>query len=88
MCARSAWLRTQEVALLHSKDDHPKEYEKQVSAAPRSRLHFCSNLFLRIFQSSLSCHFLQFAVIVRIFLFERQPRLSWAETWILKSWLN
>ena len=40
MCARSAWLRTQVVALLHSKDDHPKEYEKQVSAAIRSRLHF------------------------------------------------
>ena len=38
MCARSAWLRTREVALLHSKDDHPRRYEKQVCAARRSQL--------------------------------------------------
>ena len=29
MCARSAWLRTREVALLHSKDDHPRRYENR-----------------------------------------------------------
>ena len=57
MCARSAWLRTQVVALSRSKDDHPKEYEKQVGAAIRSRLHPCLLVcFSRIFPSSLSFH--------------------------------
>ena len=57
MCARSAWLRTREVALLRSKDDHPRGYEKQVSAERRSQLIPCSfNFrFLNCF-SSLSCH--------------------------------
>ena len=57
MCARSAWLRTREVALLRSKDDHPRGYEKQVSAARRSQPFPCSfNFrFLNCF-SSLSCH--------------------------------
>ena len=59
MCARSAWLRTQVVALLHSKDDHPKEYEKQVSAAIRSRLHPCLLVcFFRSFPQVF--HFISF----------------------------
>ena len=88
MCARSAWLRTQVVALLHSKDDHPKEYEKQVSAASRSRLHSCVLIFVSFesFPQVFHVTFAQFASIVHIF--ERQPYHSWAETWILKSWLN
>ena len=88
MCARSAWLRTQEVALLHSKDDHPKEYGKQVSAATRSRLHLISNLFLSNFSIKSFMSLPSVCSDRAHFSFERQPRLSWAETWILKSWLN